>query len=180
MISPYIYAAAAAILLTLGFAGGFTLEHRLSESTIATLKADYANKVAEAAAAKDAADLRVESIERTNAEEQQKLIANYEQRIQNERSITESTVANLRDGISSLRVKLAANSGGSKLSNVIASATGSNGETAASLSRSVAARLAGRYADYNEIVDQLELCQGIVINDRSAYGNQKSSVAEGR
>jgi len=180
MINPWIYAAVGAVLLTLGFAGGFTLEHRLSESTIATIKADYATKLAAAEAARDAADLRTASIEQATDAAQQKLIADYEQRIQNEKAISNDTVNGLLNGINSLRVKLAANSSGGKLPNPAASAAGSNGETSATLSRAVAARLALRYAEYNEVVDQLELCQGIIANDRSAYGNEKTRVSEGR
>ena len=173
MISNYLYALIAATLLSVGFAGGFVLEHKLSTASIATLKADQEKALAVAENAKDQADLHAADVERTASNNQAKLISDYERRLSDAKTTSDSTINNLRAGISRLRVTVA-NSSGGKMPDITADLTGSHGESTATLDATVAARLATRYADYNKVVAQLSLCQAVVANDRAIQAASSS------
>ncbi len=150
----------------IAFTVGFTAERSIKNGEIATLKLDHETLVAEAEAARTVALERARATEQKAAADIAALTDQYVEDRQHENAVTQRRIADLAAGNERLRVavEVAANSVGVR--DPAASASGSDGQATAALSRATSARLAGRYADYNELVDQLTLCQGVVVTDR--------------
>jgi hypothetical protein len=133
-------------------------------------KLSVAHKAAidEATRAKDAADARADEANKaaTGAIESATLYFTEERK--NDKALDDRRIADLTADVVRLRVSTRrTNTGGcSALPAAAASAGGGDGEADETLAPAVAARLARRYADYNEVVDQLSLCQAVITIDR--------------
>ncbi len=95
----------------------------------------------------------------------------YEQVRQNEKAASDRILNDYRNDVVRLRVLLKKSSAatGTVVPNTATGASPSDGEAEQTLDGAVAARLAQRYFDYNEVVDQLELCQAVVRTDRAMF-----------
>lgn len=90
----------------------------------------------------------------------------YEQGRSDEKAQADRTIADLRSDVTRLRVRTNRPAGSGGVPAAPAAAGSGDGEATETLSGAVAARLAGRYADYNGLVDQLGLCQQTIEADR--------------
>ncbi len=158
---------AAAGVVIVSFTSGFKTSDHFAKVEAARVKS-----VADAAllVQKDKA-LAAEMIARSAENRADSSIANatstFEKVRENEKAITDRVIADLRGDVTRLRVstkKPAARPAG--VPGAPATTCSSDDQTESTLSGSVAARLAGRYADYNALVGQLELCQATLIIDR--------------
>ncbi len=119
----------------------------------------------------DAADQRAAKAEHDGAAALAQAAADYERRTTYEKARSEAAIARLRSGADVLRVAVATvHRDCIDVSNAAAGAGRGDGQEVATLARPTAARLAGRYADYNAIVDQLALAQQVIATDRQICG----------
>lgn len=134
------------------------------------VKLEVAHKAAidEATRAKNAAEERTDEANKaaTGAIESAQLT--FEETRKNEKALDDRRIADLATDNSRLRVSTRRTNAGScgALPAAAGAAAGGDGQADETLAPTVAARLAQRYADYNEVVDQLNLCQSILIIDR--------------
>lgn len=127
---------------------------------------NYSAALAAATAARDAADARSRGIEKSWSASVKAVGDTYEGIIANEKALADRTIHNLRTDNVRLRVLTAAAAGRRELPGPAACAAVDHGQAEQTLAGSVAARLAGRYADYNAAVDQLSACQAILETER--------------
>lgn len=155
--------AAALIALTLAFGGGFMLEHMLKNGEIAAIELAQQTALNKAQAALIAANAANTALERAASTATAAAAEAYEKGEQNAKATNEPLIADLRAGNRRLLVSLAAiAANGQPVPGTATTASGSDGASQGTLSGPVAARLAGRYADYNENVRRLTLCQATV------------------
>jgi hypothetical protein len=147
------------IALAAAFGAGFCLQGLIKDTEIAELRGDYAQKLGEAQEAKAVFEARARGAERRAATEIAEAHAKFVEDQQHERAITQRRIAGLAAGNERLRVAIDVVTRDASLSGPAACASGGDGQATATIARPVAARLAGRYADYNELVDQIGLCQ---------------------
>lgn len=154
-------AVMAAVAVAL-FGAGFALSSTIKHGEIAAIELAHANVVA--AAHKAQAD--AESVARTAEQKYDAALSvaqsTFEKTRQNEKATADRTITDLLRDVKRLRVSIK-NSAANGLPASTAAAGSGDGQAEATLSGSVAARLAGRYADYNALITQLELCQATVI-----------------
>jgi hypothetical protein len=164
LIPTWPFVAAALII---GAGVGFDAERTIKNGDIAQIQLADDKALGEAKDAKIAADAKTAKKEREGQDALSDLAKIYEDTRQNEKAQSDKRIADLQSGAVRLRV-----STGPSTANVVqlpgasVAASGGDGGPVETLSGSVAARLAGRYNAYNEIVDQLTLCQGVILNDR--------------
>lgn len=173
-MNPYLIAVLAAGAI--GFGSGFGLERMLKNGEIAAIQLKQAKAVQAAVDAKDAAEARAIAAERDGADRLALQALDYERKIQDEKAASNRVVADLRSGATRLRVSATCPASGSGVPAAAAAASGSDGAAQATLDPAVAARLAGRYADYNALVRQLELAQQ-TINEYLVIINAKEYPA---
>jgi len=155
---------AGAALLLAGLVGA-GIAHTIAAAEIAQINERNTTVLNTALAAKLAAETRVHALESEGRAATTAALTEYDETHAHEKASADITIANLRDDVVRLRVTTNRASGGGVCA---AGPTGStdHGQAEQTLAGSVAARLAGRYADYNEVVGQLTLCQGQLLRDR--------------
>jgi hypothetical protein len=154
----------------LAFAAGFALQGTIKNGEIARINLAHQTAVAEAEAARNVALESARATEQKAASDLAALTAKYIEDRQHENAVTQRRIADLASGNERLRVAIEANTSNGSLPGPATSTAGSDGQATATISRAVASRFAQRYADYNEIVDQLTLCQSVIENDRKNFG----------
>lgn len=158
--------AIAAAALALSFGVGFGLERVLKNGEIDSLNLSFEKKVNEANQKTLVANKRADDAEAAQRATLAAKATEYEVTRQKEKAQDEKTIADLRGAVVRLRVSTTPVVVSGQVSGSATCACGSNGQAQQTLSPAVAARLAGRYADYNGLVDELNLCQDTLISDR--------------
>lgn len=112
------------------------------------------------------------ALERQGAQDLNKTSIDLQEKLKNEKAKNDYYVAGVRNGTIILRqpVTRSEKAGGSISSEVIASASGRDGETGAELSRETAEFLLGESERANQIVQQLTACQDVIVKDRKLCG----------
>ncbi len=147
------------------FLAGFKLQGVIKDNEIAEMKTAYDAKVLKATNAKLAAVNHARDVEQLNATAMSAAATTFEEKRKNEKATDDRTIADLRSRVTSLRVSTR-NPGSRDVPGAPAGACAGDGQAEQTLAPAVAARLAQRYADYNAVIDQLELCQATLIIDR--------------
>lgn len=166
MKSDWLEAAAVIGLFVFGAAVGAGTMGHFKNVELLEQKTTYDGQIAAANKAALLADERAQGIQRTINSAILSGVAEYIQKDSDEKSQDARTIAALRNDVSRLRVKTNNPVCSNQLPDTTASAGGSDGQAGATLAPAVAARLAERYADYNAVVRQLDLCQAVVTADR--------------
>lgn len=155
-----------AFLIAVGaVAGGLTVRY-FKNAELAEQKTTYTTQIAAANKAALAADERAQGIQRTINSAILSGVAEYTQKDTDEKSQDARTIAALRNDVSRLRVKTNNPVCSVQVSGTSPGAGTGTGEVETTLAPAVAARLAGRYADFNSVTRQLELCQAVIVADR--------------
>lgn len=162
LIPIQIQVAIATVVAALIFSAGFGVEHALKTGEIASLKLTYEKQVNDAKDRVIAANARADAAEGRQRATLVAAATTYEQIRAQEKAQDEKTIADLRSAAKRLRVSTVAAPDRGRVPGAATCACGSDGQTQQTLSPTVAARLAGRYADYNALVDELNLCQTAV------------------
>lgn len=172
-----IYIVIAVAALGTAAALGFGLAATLAEGKADKVAAAYQKEKAELTNLALQAEQRARSLESNQSSAMFTAASTYESVTQNEKDIIARRVADLLSDNQRLRVRLAkatAPTGGAVVPGTAAATSGGDGQTEQALAGPVAARLTQRYADYNEIVGQLELCQTVVRLDRAMFEQPKT------
>jgi hypothetical protein len=167
LIPPWLYALIGAALIAVGSGAGFALERSLKNGEIAEIQLAHEKQVTAALTAQRTAERHAVDVERLAADTLSSLETKYTQDRENEKANSDHVVADLRNSVVRLRVATSGHASCGAMPSAATSPSTGDGQAAETLAGSVAARLAGRYADYNALVDQLNLCQGIISADRS-------------
>jgi hypothetical protein len=152
--------------LVVGLIGGFAAERTIKNGDIATIKLNYGTALKMSADALGKANKDATDHEKADTKTFADLATKYEETRQNEKARDSIVIADLRSDVKRLRVSTNRPASGGHLPGAPASASGSNDQADETLAPAVAARLAERYADYNEIVGQLWLCQDTLRAER--------------
>lgn len=166
-LAPWAQVAAVVVLFGAGVATGYWFERVIKDGVIADLQLAHQKVYNKALEQKLTADARVRAVEAEKARAISQLEAAYTAAMENEKITNARTVDDLRAGLARLRVSTVAAASACELSGPGAGAGSGHGPAEQTLAPAVAARLAGRYADYNAVVGQLALCQGVVAADRA-------------
>lgn len=160
-----LYTAIALLLVMVGRMIGLdesrdVLEHQ---------RGQYATKLAEAELARDAANAHADRTTRNWSAHVDAIIALHEKESKHDKELAARVITDLRNDVVRLRVRTnpAPAAGRGQLPGPASSACECDGTTEQTLAGAVAARLAGRYADYNAAVEQLTACQGILAAERT-------------
>ena len=159
--------------LILGLVAGYGVEHKLRTAEVdkINLKHERALNLSKDELAK--ANKAARDHEHADTVAFAALATKYEESRQNEKATDAATITALRNDVVRLRVSTNSRpAGGSQLPATTAGACTGDGQTEQTLAPTVAARLAGRYAEYNEIVDQLGLCQDVLLSERKNLATQ--------
>lgn len=151
-----------AIMVAVAGAAGWTMQGWRMGDEMTTLRAEYQGAIDKANTASVAAEGRAALAESNERKYFATALAEYKESQAHEKATTTRTIADLRTGAERLRVKLATAPRSCPLPDAAAGTAGSDEASEETLAPAVAARLAGRYADYNALVDQLTLCQAVV------------------
>jgi len=152
----------ASIALIAAFGAGFALQGLIKDSEIADIQLEHETQVADAYAARNVALELARAVEHKAAEDIAAAHAKFVEDQQHERAITQRRIADLAAGNERLRVAVEVATVATGVPSGATCSSGGDGQATATIARPVAARLAGRYADYNELVDQITLCQATV------------------
>lgn len=161
---------AAGALVVSFLIGMGTMHHYIGER-ITTINAAYKVKLDEANNAKAAAEQRATNIEHGQAKAITDAVDTYKKERQDEKAHDDAVIAGLRSGAQRLRVSTTHAACGGPLPGPAASGPADPGPGDETLAGPVAARLAGRYADYNRIVEKLTMCQAVIQADRLQPAN---------
>ncbi|CAB5145087.1 Spanin, inner membrane subunit [uncultured Caudovirales phage] len=167
-MNPYIIA----VIVALGFGAGFGLEHQLKGGEIAAINLEHEQALTVATEMREAAEKHAADVEHAGADNLAAQAADYERKIQDEKTASAHVIDGLRSGATRLRVNVTGDTCRSDVPKAADAASGSNAAGQATLAGPVAARLAERYADYNALVRQLDLAQKtineylVIINAR--------------
>lgn len=145
---------------------GWTVQGWRMGDELTKVKSSYKSALENANTARVAAEGRAALAESTERANFDKALSAYKESQAHEKATTDRTIADLRTGINRLRVSTT-NSRSRPVSGSTAAAAGSDGPSEETLAPAVAARLAGRYADYNALVDRLTLCQAVIQGRQS-------------
>lgn len=159
-----IFVAAVTALI---FLAGFKTSTFISDAQIETINAGWNKKLSAAKDAQLAAEMVSRSAERKAAEEIAASAANFEKVRQDEKATSDRYVTDLRNDVTRLRVTVTRLSRPVVVPGTPAAASGGDGQSEETLNGSVAARLAQRYADYNELVGRLDQCQDTILQYRA-------------
>lgn len=159
---------ATSALLFAGMLFGWYANGVVKNGEIAAIELAQQKALETANAAKTAAEEHATELEHSQATALSIATTTFEEKHEADKTAADHRIADLNARVTSLLVSThrAANPGSGALPGPATAASGSDGEATETLSAAVAGRLARRYADYNEIVDQLELCQATVLIDR--------------
>jgi len=152
----------ACIALVAAFGAGFALQGLIKDAEIASIQLEHETQVAEAEAARNVALERVRATEKKASDDLATLSEKFVEDRQHENAVTQRRIADLAAGNERLRVDLEFATSSAGVRDPAAAAGGSDGQATAFVARASAARLEQRYADYNELVDQIGLCQATV------------------
>lgn len=152
----------AVVALTAAFGAGFALQGLIKDGEIASIQLEHQTEVAEAYAARNVALERARATEKKAGEDLAALSEKYVEDRQHENAVTQRRIADLAAGNERLRVDLEFATSSAGVRDPATAAGGGDGQATATLERRAAARLEQRYADYNELVDQIGLCQATV------------------
>lgn len=130
-------------------------------------RGQYASALATATMDRDAANARANNIEKRWSSDIKEVGTTYEGIVKNEKAAADRTIADLRNDVVRLRVRTATLASGGALRGAAEGGAVDPGQAEQTLDGSVAARLAGRYADYNALVDQLNACQAVILIERA-------------
>lgn len=166
MKSDWLEIVAVIGLFVFGAAVGAGTMGHFKNAELLEQKTTYDDQIAAANKAALDADERAQGIQRTINTAILSGVAEYTQKEYDEKSQAAVVIAALRNDVTRLRVKTNNPVCGNQLPSASASASGSDGQADTTLAPAVAARLAERYADYNAVVRQLDLCQAVVVADR--------------
>ncbi len=157
--------AGAALLAAFG--AGYALANVIAAANIAELKEHHTEELNAALMAKLAAEDWAHMRETDGRKETNDALVKYKGERDEEQAVDARTIADLRADIKRLRVSTrpVATSGGA-LPVAGPDSCGAAAQVEQTLAGSVAARLAGRYSDYNQIVGQLDLCVSQLERDR--------------
>ncbi len=154
-------------IVVLSFLAGFKVSSALSEAEIKTMENAHLTALN---AAKDQAlteHMLARAAERKAAESIANAASNFEKVRQNEKDIADRTITDLLNDNARLRVSVRSRPATGTVPGTAAGAGSCDDRSEATLTGSVAARLARRYDDYNALVGVLELCQATVRADRA-------------
>lgn len=161
-----VNAIIAAVVFALGAATGGSSVAYVKNGTISDMKLKYTTNIAAAnKAALDASD-RAAAIQRTIGAAITEGVAEHTVKDENAKAQDARVISDLRNDVARLRVKTNNPVCSVTLPGIAPGAGAGTGEVETTLAPAVAARLAGRYADYNAVVRQLDLCQAVVVADR--------------
>ncbi len=156
------------ILVALGFAFGHHTATTEKNVEIGKIQLAHEKALGKAQAAKSEAEDRVATLEHDHATALGIATTTFEESRAHDKAISDRRIADLAARVTSLRVRVATNaSGGSTVSSAFTAPGSSYGQATETLAPAIAGRLARRYAEYNELIDQLELCQATILIDRS-------------
>lgn len=159
-------AVIAVAVFAFGAAVGSSSVAYVKNGTIRDMKLEYTTNIAAAnKAALDASD-RAAAIQRTIGAAITEGVAEHTVKDENAKAQDARVISDLRSDVARLRVKTNNPVCSVTLPGTAPSTGASAGEVETTLAPAVAARLAGRYADYNAVVRQLDLCQAVVVVDR--------------
>ncbi len=147
------------------FVSGFKTASYVKNNEIAEIRHEQEVALGKAKTAALTASETARSIEHNMSAELIVAQQRYEE-AQNEKAVSDRNIADLRNDVTRLRVSTRASPARPSVPGVAACPAGSDDQAEQTLTGPVAARLAGRYADYNALIDQLELCQATVRADR--------------
>jgi hypothetical protein len=159
-------AIGAAIVFAVGVAVGGGAMHHYKGIELSDQKTTYEGQIAAANKAALAASERANEIQRTIGAAITEGVAEHTAKDENAKAQDARTISDLRNDVARLRVKTNHPVCSGELPGTAPGASAGNGEVETTLAPAVAARLAGRYADFNTVVRQLDLCQNIVLADR--------------
>lgn len=148
-------------LVVLTFFFGFKANGYIKDAEIDALNAGHAKVVATANSARLAAEVRARETERGATLAISTAAETFEKVRQDEKTTSDRRIADLLSDNSRLYVSTRTAYRRSVPGAPATACTG-DGQTEQALAPAVAGRLAGRYAAYNEIVDQLTLCQSTI------------------
>lgn len=161
-----VNAIIAAVVFALGAAVGGGSVAYVKNGTISEMKLDYGTKIAAADRAALQADERAAAIQRTIGAAITEGVAEHTVKDENAKIQDARVISDLRSDNARLRVKTNNPVCSVTLPGIAPGASAGTGEMETTLAPAVAARLAGRYADFNTVVRQLDLCQAVVVADR--------------
>lgn len=157
---------AAVVLFVVGVAIGGAAAVYIKNGTIRDMRLDYATKINAVNQAALAANDRADGIQRTINSAILDGVAEHTTKDENAKAQDARVISDLRNDNARLRVKTNNPVCSVTLPGTAPGTSASAGEMETTLAPAVAARLAGRYADYNTVVRQLDLCQAVVVADR--------------
>lgn len=156
------------ILMAFGFAFGHHTATTEKDVEIGKIKLANTKALGKALVAKSVAEDRVATLEHEHATALDIATTTFEESRAHDKAIADRRIADLNARVTSLRVRVATDaSSGSTVRDPAAAASSGYGQTTQTLAPAIAGRLARRYAEYNELIDQLELCQVTVLIDRA-------------
>lgn len=159
-------AIGAAVVFAVGAAVGGGAMHHYKGIELSEQKTTYDRQIAAVNKTALDADERTAAIQRTIGAAITEGVAEHTVKDENEKAQDARTISDLRNSVARLRVKTSNPVCSGELPGTTASASASAGEVETTLAPAVAARLAERYADFNTVVRQLDLCQNTVLADR--------------
>jgi hypothetical protein len=152
--------------LIVAFIAGLGLMHEHEATSIEKIKANYNTAYNLAVNAKNAADKRATDTEKGQKAAIDAAVAAHDEERKHEKAHDDAVIADLRNDVTRLRVRTNRPASGGEVPGAPAGAGGPVDAGDETLAGPVAARLAGRYADYNRIVDKLTECQVVIQADR--------------
>lgn len=156
----------AAVMFALGLAAGAAGVDYIKDGELLEQKTAYEGQIAAANKAALVASERAAAIQRTIGAAITEGVAEHTVKDENAKAQDARTISDLRNDVARLRVKTNHPVCSGELPGAAPGAGASTGEMETTLAPAVAARLAGRYADFNTVVRQLDLCQNILAADR--------------
>lgn len=138
----------------------------VKDGTISEMKLGYDTKIAAVNKAALDADERTAAIQRTIGAAITEGVAEHTVKDENAKIQDARVISDLRSDNARLRVKTNNPVCSVQLPGIAPGASTGTGEMETTLAPAVAARLAERYADFNTVVRQLDLCQNTVLADR--------------
>lgn len=156
-----------AVLLAFVFCAGWAVQGARKDVVIGDIRLEAERLVSVANKAALAAEGRASLAESTERKAFATALSKYKETTSHEKSQADLVIADLRSDVKRLRVSTNPGARRCPVPGSTAAATGSDGPSEETLSPAVAARLAGRYADYNALVDTLTLCQAVIQGRQS-------------
>lgn len=157
---------AVVVLFVVGVAVGGAAAVYVKNGTIRDMKLEYTTKINAVNQAALAANDRADGIQRTINSAILDGVAEHTVKDENAKAQDARVISDLRNDNARLRVKTNNPVCSITLPGTASGTSAGTGEMETTLAPAVAARLAGRYADYNAVVRQLDLCQAVVVADR--------------